>query len=371
MIFKRQWLGLFLILLIASGGMERSYAVTTVSADGFFVDVDLEDILAGTLIGTVGANSYQIFETLGDFGDPLLGGDLWTTTDIGFTITGRNSSNNAAFVTPYDSDRRLYYTDSTFTTQTRVYDNVGGIAGRDDTSLGDAATGQDPDLEIDEEGTGEWEGGNIALDTRVGNVLIVQENLSATEANQGHTHFVQGQDAGSNHAPDDLVGGKILIQFQADLTQYSFTWVDLETPQQVSVTFGGLKDSMGNTVAGSLTVFFDELINGGDYDQDADWGDRHINNIVFGAIAADNPVGNNTHTLFSDAGVASFNTVEFDTNGDGGGGGNSGGVGLFSYRLLEPVTVVPEPSTYLTGVLLLSLGLLAYWRSKKRSKPAN
>jgi hypothetical protein len=351
-----------------------SHAATTVSADGFFVDVDLEDILAGTLIGDVGANRHQTFENLGDFGDPLLGNGLWTTTDIGFVITAENNSGTDTFVALYDSEQRQYYTDGTFNTPTRVFDNVGGVAGRDDSSSGNAATGEDPDLERDDDGDGQWEAGNIALTTNVGNVMIVQENLNNTERAQGHTHFVQGQDVGNNHAPDDLVGGEILITFESDLTQYVFTWVDLETPNEVSVTFGGLEDSNGNAVAGTIEVFFDDLETGGAYDQAANWGDRHINEIVFGTIEDDNTdldAGNNTHEAFLainsglSADVVSFNTVLFDTNADGGGGGNSGGVGLFAFRLREPVTVVPEPSTYVTGALLVGLVALGVWHRRK------
>ncbi|MEM6886022.1 MAG: hypothetical protein AAF571_13420 [Verrucomicrobiota bacterium] len=350
-------------LLMFIGACTPLYSVTTVTEGGRFVTVDLEDFIAGSLVGEVGSNRYQIFENLGDPGSGIL-----TTTEIGFTINGYLSGGSTdRFTALYDTDRREYTTSTTGSggTVTRVYDNINS---RVTGSEGNAATGEDPDLEIDDQGTGQWEGGNVALTTRVGNMVLVQENISTTEQNQGHLHFAQGQDAAGatstsgNHAPDDLVGGEMEFNFEAALVDFDFIWVDLETPSVVTVTFGGLEDEFGNSLA-DVTISFDEFEDGATYDKDADWGDRHINAISIGLT--DSVTGSAFDGLTRTSGppgtadAVSFDSVYFDT------GTNSGGVSQFAYRLKDPVVVYPEASSALSLMMLISFGIFHSGRKKR------
>lgn len=372
-------------LLLTPGG--TTHAATTITESGRFVTVDLEDFLAGTLIGDNDLTnledpfasdspsiSYQPYEDLGDFGSDI----VTTGTPIGFTIDALDNGNGQKWASLYDTDRRLYYTDANNkipANETRVYDDIDGVAGRDDSSVGEGPGGEDPDLEIDQgnnpnPATSVWEGGNIALDTRVGNMVIVQENISNQEINAGRLRIAQGLDninlpGGPENAPDDQGnGGRLVFTFEADLVYYEFIWVDLENASAVDVTFRGLLDAAGNELE-EVSFTFADLEDQGIYDQDAVWGDRHINEIM---VDIEDPLFSGLFTGIDrvdgmgTGDAVSFRQVDFDT------GNNSGGVTQFAYRLEEPVTVVPEPSTILSGIILAGLAGLAACRRHRPSR---
>jgi hypothetical protein len=353
-----------LLMFIGSSG--SLYAATSVTQNGFFVNVDLEDFFAGRLINDQNGGANQIFENLGKPGSGIL-----TTTDIGFSINAtRNSYNNGVAngggstqsAALYDTDRRLYYDATSGGSQTRVFSQ---IQRRDDASAGQAGKGEDPDLEYDETSGNNWAGGNIT--TRQGNMVIVQENVTGAEASQGHLNLAQGADGGSaNNSPDDMTQGELKFTFQADLTRYDFTWIDLERENEVWVTFSGIKDTNGGSLA-DVRIRFDDFDVGGTYDQGTNWGDNHANTVIIGVDSSFTPSGNNSHTAFA-ANTASFNTVIFDT------GTNSGGVGNFAYRLKDPVVVYPEASTVVAMLTLLLSGLFFYcwkrFRAGSQTTPA-
>ncbi len=194
MTFRRHLVAIVLLILIGNGS--SVYSATTVTQNGYFVNVDLEDFFGGTIINDQNGGNNQIFENLGDPGS-----GIQTTTEIGFTIqatlnsytngvaNGGGSVRSAAL---YDTDRRRYYDAVTGGNITTVYAD---IKRRDDASAGQAVIGEDNDLEYDSIGGPSWSGGNTTA--RQGNMVIVQENITNTEAFQGHLYHAQGQDSNS------------------------------------------------------------------------------------------------------------------------------------------------------------------------------
>ncbi|MEM6552182.1 MAG: hypothetical protein AAF750_08645 [Planctomycetota bacterium] len=113
-----------------------------------------------------------------------------------------------------------------------------------DTTLSDT---EDPDLEGPS-----WGGGNLPLNTVLGNALIIQEGTSKRTGNDGNVVF-QPDDEGRRAA------GELTFSFDQEITSFGFDLIDVEGPeefgkdsgffatfidgdQQVSVGFGSFVD---------------------------------------------------------------------------------------------------------------------------------
>lgn len=371
---------------------------TTVGPDNRTVIVDLEDVLAGTVIGTGTANGNNVsFQPFADLGDP--GSAVPGIIDFGFTINVTNPNTTTDFATVYDSDRRLYYDNSAQTgSPTTTYADVatadGGavdpfdVSGRDNNSVGSAGAGEDDDLEFDTGNGGniansEWETGNLAtavdingntytdgLATRLGNVLIIQEdgggrnNTASSLFERGYLQNVQGNSgSGTNRSPDDNAGGTITLDFETDLEALGFVWVDLDNSSVVSLIFSDFVDANGAAIAGTIEIDFNAFTDTNIFDQDATFGERSADSILVDTALLNTAAangGNSNITLSgglpSNPQIAGFEQVVFDL------GGQSGAIAQLAFR--TRLEVVPEASSVIPLVVLISIGLVVWWRQK-------
>ncbi|MEO0452650.1 MAG: hypothetical protein AAFY98_00755 [Verrucomicrobiota bacterium] len=398
--FYRKYTSLTVVMLLLATQAAMSQTTVTNILDGngqavgSRVDVDLEDVIAGTLVGdkVVGNDStVTSHQPFADLGDP--GTATETFFEIGFTI---NVTGGIGLGALYDTDRREY-SDDNFATTTTDYDDVqaaialnGGVI---DSSIranpGDASAGEDPDLEIDtgplENGEEVWELGNLdtaigpdgnlafpdGLATRFGNTLIIQEGpVSNNDQRDGGLQNIQGNqgDNNGNRAPDDNSGGgTITLDFEADLTRLSFVWIDLDNSNNVTITFSDLVDANGDSIAGSVEFEFATFEDGGAFDVDAGFGDESADYVNLDiddlntAVTLAPSDGDLTATGVTQT-IGGFREVSFDL------GGKSGSIGAIGFD--TRLVAIPEPSTIVSGFLLVSLGAFACvrrWRSRNDS----
>lgn len=201
--------------------------------------------------------------------------------------------------------------------------------------------GEDDDLE-GPPGTN-WAGGNLSSpQTSVGNVVIIQEQVSAAEQAAGQLALPSGQTSGSNHAPDDDAnGGTISFQFESPLESLGFIWVDLDAGQVPNYSIDFIDNASGTSV--SLPMAFFESPLSGFYDATVDWADSHANLVDL--ITAD--------ALAAEFGVpiTQFDQVDFNMSG-------SGGIAYLRYELVD----APEPGT----LPMVAIGLA--WLANQRRR---
>ena len=307
------------------------------------VTVDFDEYYAGTLLGYSDPSSNTHLQRYTSSAN----NDLSAGQGFELTVQSDGGADVAAL---YDTDRRIY--EKSNGGATLHYHQVTSVR---DNSEGDAAAGEDSDLEIDDGTDGEWEGGNLQ-NTRLGNALIIQENFDSDDISQGHLDLVQGQDSNSNkRAPDDSgAGGYISFGFESSIYSFGFSWIDLD--ERINGVYGTtitFVDTSG-TVDQSVTVDFVEFESGvfqsrNGVDQNVVWGDGHANNISSISVAELNNVMNTN--------LNSFDEVRFDLKG-------SGGIGHVTYSF----SAVPEPSTYAFGAGMILLIGVHFWRNRKKAK---
>lgn len=174
-------------------------------------------------------------------------------------------------------------------------------------------SGEDPDLEI---GDG-WAGGNLAPDTQLGNLLIIQENDDCSA-----TACLSPDDEGRQPA------GSFLFLFDGSFQMASFDLVDIEEGEADggSITFyRGDPGDVDNRVASF--AFSDFLALG----QGVEYGDNTANHIDLGLIG-------------------DFDAVEIALRGSGG---------------LDNLRLVPEPD--LAALVVLGLAGLLFASRRRRT----
>ena len=183
--------------------------------------------------------------------------------------------------------------------------NVGGGPGLAVAFDSNASDTRDPDLEF---GNG-WSGGNLAPDTRLGNMLIIQENNI-------------GCGDGVCNEPDDEGGrpaGSLVFQFDVSVLSFGFDLVDVEdtNSENGSITFyDGFE---------TLTIDMSTFLAG------YELGDNSANQVAPFVVA-------------ELAGIDEIDRVDI----------NLGGSGAVDNVTFLPI---PEPSTaLLLGAALLALG---------------
>jgi hypothetical protein len=181
------------------------------------------------------------------------------------------------------------------------------------------ATGtRDPDLED------AWSGGNLASNTILGNLLIIQENNNGT-------------DDGVANDPDDEASrpaGTITIDFDFLIDSIGFDLIDIES----ATLEAGSVATFLNGGAALTTVDFADFLNLGAFDRNAVYGNNSANRIA--PLTA------------AEMGIGSFDQVIISMGG-------SGAVDNITW------STVPEPATS----ALLAGGLLGLgWRRAYRPK---
>lgn len=198
------------------------------------------------------------FET-DDAGNALVAG----TTDVAATQPYANLFEMGSGVT--------FSTDDPTNRPLNIYDSEGD-------------SGQDPDLERNEEGTGLWAGGNLTNE-QLFNLLIVNRNANIAVPN------------------DNASGGEITLSSDRMLTAFSFSFVDLDGGRVASSSIV-FTNTLTNETA---TIGFADLEDGSGSvhsTPNVEFGDRHGNQV-------------NSVTA-SDLGISEFNQVVFIQSGSGG-----------------------------------------------------
>ena len=213
---------------------------------------------------------------------------------------------------------------------------IGGITFTDPTNLltlynSDGSGGLDDDLESEN-----FVGGNATSRT-FGNVLIHQTNLDPRA-----TASVNNVSTPN----DDRDGGNLVIFSDLPLTEFSFSYLDLDEvandadiPSTITFT-----DTVGNE---SVTINFADLEGASSSDfrtPGVDFGDHNANDV--GAITL-------AELQRVNSALTQFNEITIFTTG-------SGGLAEFSVETL--VVPVPEPSSS----LLIALGALSFTLRRRR-----
>ncbi|MGJ8632869.1 MAG: hypothetical protein ACSHX7_03035 [Luteolibacter sp.] len=182
--------------------------------------------------------------------------------------------------------------------------------------------GLDPDLERNSTGSGQWAGGSN-LDLMVGNVLIINTNT----------------DLGT---PNDYgFGGVLTFDFDVQLSEFGFHFIDLDSATNGSVTFA---DGLGN----STTLQFEDFEETSTYTLPATGASFATTGVSFGNRFA-NEISEITA---SDLGLSSFNSVTFNLTG-------SGAIGT-----VFGTTLVTVPETSSSCLVMFSVILLASRRKR-------
>lgn len=346
------------LVLMAALALALPFSARPAVVSGTTVTTDFSEFFAGTIVGNVtGASDDALIQR-------YAGGAGVVPTGMGFELnvdhlTGGGTTDSAVL---YDTDRRQYTAASDGSGPAiNTYASVNGIK---PGSEGAAVAGEDDDIEYDT--TTGWNGGNLE-NTRVGNMLIIQENISGTERNQGHLTFVQGQDSGSSHAPDDEAGGgTFTFTFETYLQSFEFDWVDLDEANGNSVSIR-LRDTATGNFA---TINFGEFISASSpfFQSGVGWGDGYANSID-PITVADIAAANEADLVFNTAGEVKggltslvsdfsatkpiqFNEVQFFVNG-------SGGISFIGY------TLIPEGSTVFAGLAPMAWALFRRYRGRR------
>lgn len=190
---------------------------------------------------------------------------------------------------------------------------------RNGTSPTDTNTPGDPDLQgPDSDNPGDtdwnWTSGNIAADTDLGNLIIIQENGGEDPTNPG---FIDSE-------PDDQVGG--LIRFESDrpVHEFRFDFVDLdEDPVEVKLR---IRNEAGDQLGNEKTAADLAALAG---IGDAELGNHSAN--LMPLVGAD---------FFDTSGTFDSWEIEFV--------GTSGAIDAIF------ITVVPTPSAMSAGLVLLA-----------------
>ena len=194
--------------------------------------------------------------------------------------------------------------------------------------------GQDPDLEGPPNDN--WDGGNLAPSTNMGNLLIIADDTVDTSPSDGLI----------DDPNDDRQGGTIVAEFDFDL--YSLDSDGFQ--EQCCITLYN-----DGTLVGQ--VFFDDFTDSGSdfYDSTIAYGDDYANDFqdiwytdpnenVAGGVS--NP-GNGTGT------IGIFDEVHINLGGSGG---------FDNFRYVQ----TPEPGT----LAMMGLGLLGLGASARRKRKA-
>ncbi len=191
---------------------------------------------------------------------------------------------------------------------------------------------RDPDLEGPA-----WATGNLAPNTVLGNMLIIQEN--GTDCN-GDGIMDYPDDEGARPA------GSLFLDFAAPITSFGFDIVDVEGPSEFGDDSGYVAlFYLGTTPVGSMG--FGELIdpNSPFYDPTIQYGDNSANRV--------SPI------TAADLGGTMFDRVQINMGG-------SGAIDNLCYTL--PPAVIPEPVT-LAGVFAAGGAVgAAAWRRLRRGR---
>jgi hypothetical protein len=358
----------------------------TVVVNGFNVEVDFQEYYAGTFID-------DEYATTSGGGGLSVG----VPQDFGFTVSYTGTGNNVDAGVIYDTDRRRYNDGDGNTADAPIYDNLVSIIAN---SEGTGMVGEDPDLDFDSVNTAapgtfgtnnlgpgsenSWRGGNLSggpgtsSGTRVGNVIILQEDATTSEINQGHLTLAQGNGVNSDfstpNAPDDGGAGTIRIDFETGIVAVDFDWVDFEEggfsitfvdgTATASIDFSEFTGETSNAPSNPLgTGDWVAVFNGVDADQNDGYANNISENSSGNMILTTERVNFLTNTASTQGWSDSqdhftWDAVIFTLTG-------SGGLGVVGY------TVVPEPSTYVAGALCLLLIGGAYLRRRRRQRSAS
>lgn len=380
-------------LILGSFAVEAAPVGTTtgdtVVVNGRNVDVDFNEFLAGTFVDTE-------YQTSGpDAGGLLVGVPL----GFGFELVYTGNGGNVDAGVLYDTDRRQYDDGDGNPLDAPVYDNFSSII---PNSEGGGMVGEDPDLEFDSPqtstgatgtfntnangpgGTTSWAGGNLSggpgtsAGSREGNAIILQENATTSEIAAGHLTLIQGNgddnnSAGSLNAPDDGGEGTIRLNFETAIVAIDFEWIDFEEggfeitfvdgTATASIEFSEFTGDTTNLPANpGGTGDWVAVFGGLDASQDDGYSNQIAVNSNGNMILTADRINAITNTATSSAwsdgqNHNSWDAVFFTLTG-------SGGLGAVGY------TVIPEPSTYMAGLIciLMAGGLYLRRRINDRRK---
>lgn len=183
---------------------------------------------------------------------------------------------------------------------------------------------RDSDLE------GPWSGGNLPVNTNLGNILIIQENNVGTAD-------------GIADLPDDegsRPAGSIFFDFATAIDSFGFDLIDVEGPSEYGANSGYFATFFGGGLE-LANIGFGELVDPSSsfYDSTIIFGDNNINRIA--AFTS------------TDLGIGLFDRVEINFGG-------SAGIDNIVYNTVP----VPAPSTVV--LLLAGLAGISIARRKHR-----